>query len=100
MGWELRSNRWYFYTKTRRGDRVVSEYVGLGDVATLIEASQGIRRCERDLAAFDWQSERDHDRAVDRLIAQQHRIVMTLARAYLLINGCHTHKGQWRKARE
>lgn len=100
MGWELRSNRWYFYTKTRRGGHVVSGYIGTGEIARLAAQLAYLQQSERAEAAAAWQRERDQDRDLEREIAQQHRRVMALARAHLLINGCHTHKGQWRNALE
>ena len=100
MGWELRNSHWYFYTKTRHGDHVVSHYVGAGDLARLIAQSEYILQAERAELIDDRRRERDQDCDLEQLIERQHQRVMALARAHLLINGCHTHKGQWRKARE
>lgn len=47
MGWEQRGNGEYYYRKARRGGRVVSEYVGRGDFASLAALLDEERREER-----------------------------------------------------
>ena len=34
MAWEERNGKSYYYQKRREGDRVVSEYIGTGELAT------------------------------------------------------------------
>jgi hypothetical protein len=95
MTWEQRGNRRYYYRKCRQGGRVVSEYVGAGELAGAAAAldalEREIRRAERQRRA--------QLRALDAQIAQVCDLIRALTDAVLLINDYHTHKGQWRKKR-
>ncbi len=44
MAWESRGNGSYYYRKQRIGGRVVSEYVGQGEVAGLVAQLDAIER--------------------------------------------------------
>lgn len=99
MAWEARGSGRYFYRKRRVGGRVVSEYVGAGEVAELValagQAQQESRRAESALW-LSWRSEREADgRAADGALAGLER----LAHAALEAAGYHRHQGQWRKRR-
>ena len=95
MSWEQRGNRRYYYRKRRQGGRVVSEYVGAGELAGAAAAldalEREIRRAERQRRA--------QLRALDAQIAQVCDLIRALTDAVLLINDYHTHKVQWRKKR-
>lgn len=99
MGWENRGNQAYYYRKRRRGRRVVSEYLGSGDLAELaaqIDQATAAARAEELRAQRE---ERAAQRAIDGALDAAGRQTALLLRAYLLSNGYHTHKGQWRRKR-
>lgn len=100
MAWEKRGSGRYYYQKRRRGDRVVSEYIGAGDLAwavsTLDAAEQEQRRAELARQRQERAAELDIDRQLDR-IAGDLRALVAVA---LLTRGYHSHKGQWRRKRE
>ena len=95
MSWEGRHNRRYYYRKRRQGDRVISEYVGAGELAeacAALDTLEGeIRRAARE--------RRRADRALDARVDQACDFIRALTCAALLVGGYHTHKGQWRKKR-
>jgi len=100
MAWERRGDRRYYYRKRRIGGQVVSEYVGHGELA---ELQAEMDREAADLRATERcaeRAERQAQRAIDAQIDEAGRQLRWLLRAYLLANGYHTHKGQWRKRRE
>jgi hypothetical protein len=96
MSWEGRGNRRYYYRKRRDGDRVVSEYVGAGELAqtaAILDAlEREIRRAERQ--------KREEARALDAQIDEVCDLNRALTYAALLVAGYHTHKGQWRRKRD
>ena len=100
MGWEKRSNGRYFYRKKRLGHRVVSEYVGAGEIAGLIAMMAGIEQHERIEQRTTRRQERLEAEALDHDLAQLRSISRTLMTAQLIIAGYHTHKRTWRKERD
>jgi len=99
MAWEERGEHRYYYRKKREGDRVVTEYIGAGEIAHIIaDTEQSHKRLHalmRVQAQAEQAAERAQDAALDALDTQVH----DLAAAALLLAGCHTHRGQWRKRR-
>jgi hypothetical protein len=100
MGWEQRSDNRYYYRKKRIGDRVVSEYIGRGELAELIAELDALDRARRQTEREAWRQERVKVEAIDRRLAEVQEAILTLIRAWLLVAGYHTHKGQWRKRRK
>lgn len=100
MAWEERNGNRYYYRKRRIGDRVVSEYMGGGDLADAFAYLDGIDRnrqtLEREIDRAEREAQQEIDHQVDELIS----LARTLADATLLAAGYHRHKGQWRKRRE
>jgi len=99
MGWEKRHNRRYYYRKRREGRQVISEYLGYGAVGELAaqwDASVWQGRRSADAAFAKMREEHDADDQLYRVVADN---VDTLAIAYLLMYGYHTHKGTWRRYR-
>ena len=99
MGLEQRSGRFYFYEKRREGRRVVSRYIGGGElalIATEIHA-QDIQKRERQR-----QKQRkihNEQKKIDQQLAQAEKALATILRSILCSAGFHQHKGQWRKRR-
>jgi hypothetical protein len=99
MAWETRGNREYYYTKRREGQRVISEYVGTGELAEATATILALDRERKELEQAMWREERDVQRDLDREIDAVGDIARALNRAALLASGHHTHKGQWRRRR-
>lgn len=99
MSWETRGNGTYYYRKTRRGGRVVSEYIGAGYVAEALAGLDEIERHERQRAADEWRAVVESDRQQAEALAEIDQLVKSAVAAVLIANGYHTHKRQWRKAR-
>ncbi len=99
MGWENRAGGRYYYHKRRDGDRVVSEYVGTGELAEIIGRFIKLDRrrntIERDLWRLECADLDQPDEALDEL----HRFTRDLVAVTLIATGHHTHKRQWRQWR-
>ncbi len=99
MGWELRNGKRYYYRKIRRGQRVISEYVGASDFAGLWLELNKFDRIEKEQSRIAWKNEKDEAKRLNKDIGQLAKIINGMARASLLVAGYHTHKGQWRRNR-
>ena len=99
MGWEQRGNERYYYRKRREGGHVISEYIGKGEIAELLAKMDMLDRAKRDGEQADAKAETDHREELDTELHRVSSIVETLLKASLLAEGCHTHKGQWRRQR-
>ena len=100
MSWEERGNGTYYYRKKRHGSRVVSEYVGRGKSAEYAAFFDGSgKRLRAHIRAAKREAHATEERA-DELLLEFEKMVQVLARGYLIAQGCHTHKGQWRRKRE
>lgn len=96
---ERRNGNVYYYRKRREGDRVVSEYVGAGSVASLVEYQEKHDRLRRDAAQLRDKRARARIEDLDRQIDELGEAVDLLATADLLAKGYHRHKRQWRRRR-
>ncbi len=97
MAWEERTRGGRYYVRKRwQNGRCVSEYIGGGAFGALLagfdEAARQGQRRERAMR----RREEETDAVFDALNAAAD-LLMT---AGLLMAGCHTHKGQWRRRRE
>lgn len=99
MGWELRNGKRYYYRKIRKGRRVVSEYVGVGEFAELLFQLDGIDRIEKNMSVIEWKDKKDEVKNCGKDINQLTKLISGMVRASLLISGYHSHKGQWRRIR-
>ncbi len=99
MGWEERRGRKYFYRKRRNGGRVVSEYVGRGQLAEAVAAQDESKRLAQDQQRELLRQERERQRAIDEKVDRACHLIRNLRYAALLLNGYHMHRGQWRKRR-
>ncbi len=99
MGWETRANGRFYYRKRRVNGRVISEYVGNGDVAEALAMLDEHDRQHRQRAAAEWRAIVDADRRHDDDLAAVDALVKSAVAAVMLANGYHTHKRQWRRQR-
>src|SRR5579884_1065856 len=99
MGWERRQRGGLYYVqRERRGDKVVSRYLGAGEVAALIAQMETGRRAEQD-------AEREQERQARAEIARQDQEnaayfaqVEALFRQAMEAAGYYRHnRGEWRK---
>jgi len=101
MGVETRHDgKLYYYEKERRGDKVISRYVGGGLVVDLAEAyaqrEADRKQAERERLEVTKRMMDEIDSGVDPL----GEVVNLMVEAQLLASGYHRHKRQWRKRRE
>jgi len=100
MSWEERGNGTYYYRKKRHGSRVVSEYVGRGKSAEYAAFFDGSGKRVRALVRAAKREAHATEERADETVLEFEKMVQALARGYLIAQGCHTHKGQWRRKRE
>lgn len=97
MGWENRNGRKVYYRKKRIGKRVVSEYIGSGEVATMLALLDKHERDQAERQRRTWRKTVQSEAGIDRLMDDAAKIVKTLTDATLITSGYRRHKGQWRK---
>jgi len=95
MGWEQRRGQQYYYRKRREGGRVISEYIGQGQLAKQIAARDAQAQTQR---AEEQTRLAEHQR-VEETLRRLEALTAALTRATLLAEGYHTHRGEWRKKR-
>ena len=100
MAWEERNGKSYYYQKRREGDRVISEYIGTGYLATLAAQLDQIEQERKTEEREQWRRQQAEQAALDGEIAEYTRMVQTITAAVLLASGCHRPKRQWRVKRE
>ena len=89
----------YYYRSRREGGRVVTEYLGSGDLGRLaaeLDARDQIRRRDERLKL---QEQKQFQERLDDCVDVTGDLIRAIADGVLLCEGYHTHKGQWRKAR-
>ncbi|MDO9545933.1 MAG: hypothetical protein Q7J07_04175 [Pelolinea sp.] len=96
MGWEERKGRKYYYHKTRIGSHVQSFYMGKNIQTYIIHSIIQERRREEEAYRTMVKNEKKKDNEINAY----HELVNQLANAVLVLNGYHTHKGEWRKKRD
>ena len=104
MGWETRRNgKRYYYEKERQGDKVVSRYIGAGQLASLVAEINQLDRERRQQE--QWEAQRARN-AFAELAATSEDLTLLLeqaqsaAAAALVEAGyCQHKRGEWRKTR-
>ena len=99
MGWEKRGSGLYYYRKRRIGSRVVSEYMGGGELGEAAAAYDRAAQDAREQELRSAKEEREKITALAEAGAEAEQGIRALVRAFLLLAGYHTHKGQWRRRR-
>lgn len=99
MGWESRNGRQVYYRKKRIGKRVVSEYVGSGELANMLAMLDEHERDQAESRRRKWRKVMESEAGIDALMRDAGRMVKALTDATLAVNGYRRHKGQWRKRR-
>jgi FMN-dependent NADH-azoreductase len=100
MGFERRGNGTYYYKKEREGDKVVSRYVGSGEMAFLMSQWDQIKAYEEEEKRLEKKREREMADRFDSELNEFEKTMENLVAAYLLTNGYHqTSSREWRKKR-
>lgn len=100
MAFEKRGNGIYYYKKEREGNRVVSKYVGTGEVASLIAQMDELEADSKYHKRYEEQNRREKAERFEREITEVENAFNELITAHLLINGYHqTGSREWRKKR-
>jgi len=100
MAWEERNGRSYYYEKRRQGGRVVSQYIGTGELARLAAQLTLLDQWRKEEERAEWRLYQAEQAALDAEIAELAQLVQTVTGAVLLASGCHRHKRQWRVKHE
>lgn len=100
MAFENRHGGRYYYRKRRTGNRVVSEYVGKGELAECFASLDRYDRIEKEIERLRQIEFRARFEQIDDEIDSAFELSKSLVDALFLINGYRTHKGQWRKKRK
>ncbi len=100
MAFEKRGNGIYYYKKEREGNRVVSKYIGTGEVASLIAQMDELEADSKYHKRFEEQQRREKAERFEREIIEIENAFNQLVIAHLLINGYRqTDSREWRKTR-
>lgn len=99
MGIEQRGGRFYYYEKRREGRRVVSRYIGGGELALIATEINTQDRQERKRQRQEQRKTQNEQNEIDQELARTETVLATIVRAVLRSAGFHQHKGQWRKRR-
>jgi hypothetical protein len=102
MGWDRKKGgRRYYYRSVRLPDKPYPIKVYLGRGAAGHEAAAAVekRRRDRRQAKATIQAEREATDAADRLAGELQAWALTLSELWLVLAGCHNHKGSWRVRR-
>ena len=99
MAWEYRNGRQYYYRKRRESGRVVSEYIGGGLVATIVEGRDMEERWRAEQERAELMKAKADATKLDKQIREAEELIRTITRAYLLLAGYHAPRRQWRKVR-
>lgn len=99
MAWEERGNNLYYYRKKRVGGRVVSQYIGAGEVAREIARVDELKREKRELLRKEERDRITQHKELDNDLARCADTLQSTAFVILSAQRYHRHKGQWRRRR-
>ena len=89
----------YYYRSRREDGRIVTDYLGHGAVGQLAAEFDRLEQAERRKERRMCHQQMEFDSQLDKNVQLTTDAIRALTDAVLLCNGCHTHKGQWRKLR-
>lgn len=101
MGWEMRNGRLYYYQKVREGGKVISRYLGRGELAVLIGQFEANSHSVLTAARSFREHEQERAKAKEAELAAYYAEVEAVFQGAMIEAGYHRHKrGEWRKRRE
>ena len=90
----------YYVRSARRGDEIVTEYLGGGAAGLLAAAEDDRRRGRRQRRAHQIDAERARLELLEHPLETLNAVLDVLVRGALVARGYHQHdRGQWRKKR-
>ena len=99
MGVETRKGKLYYYKKRREGDRVVSEYVGSGEIVQMADRMAALERERRKEQRESLQAQASSLYRINSMVDSYSEMVDRVVEAHLLALGYHKHNRQWRRRR-
>ena len=101
MGFEERhgNGKLYYYKKRREGERVVSEYVGSGELAEIIDLTTRLEQSRKQQKREEVQAQQASADRINSLVDKHSAMVDRMVEAHLLALGYHKHNRQWRRRR-
>ncbi len=100
MAWEERNGHRYYYQAERDEDgKVKKRYIGAGEIAELVAHAAETRRRVRQERRERGREELEHLEALTVPVLELDEAAAVLARAHLIADGYHRHKGVWRRER-
>ncbi|HET9531376.1 MAG TPA: hypothetical protein VFQ92_13550 [Blastocatellia bacterium] len=99
MGVETRKGKLYYYKKRREGDRVVSEYVGSGEIVQMADRMAALERERRKEQRESLQAQASSLYRINSMVDSYSEMVDRVVGAHLLALGYHKHNRQWRRRR-
>jgi len=100
MAWEKRGNKFYYFSKKRKGNKVESTYWGSNDIAVRMADIDRNCRIIGQMEKAQKQAIKQEYITLNREIAEIENLVRSLTTAAYLLNGLHRPKGVWRKMRK
>jgi hypothetical protein len=97
MGIEYRNGKPYYYRKKRKGDKIVSVYVGSGELAEIASTFDKEAQYEKNLNKQKHLKEEVQFQKMDKEVVAFAQIINELFTSVALANGYYKHKRQWRK---
>jgi hypothetical protein len=96
MGWE----KGRYYTRSRKvNGHVVREYIGGGELGSLVAQMDEIERERRNLERERWRLEKEEMEAFDDSVAKVCQMADVIAKATMVAAGFHCHRSEWRRRR-
>jgi len=89
----------YWYRSEREGGRVVTRYLGAGDLAAMLAGLEAEAQAERAAQRQANREERAQHAAASAAIGEHGRLAHAIMAAAMLAEGYHLHSRQWRKKR-
>jgi hypothetical protein len=99
MGKETRGNNVYYYRKRRDGDRVISEYVGSGETAEIIDIASRLEQSRKQEIRAGIQAQQMSMDRINSMVDSHSEAVDSIVELHLLALGYHKHNRQWRRKR-
>jgi len=96
---ERRSGNLYYYRSVRDGEKVRKVYVGAEEIARISHEGDILRRAGREAQREKLRAELERLDVLATPVEELSEAAEILARAHLVASGCHTHKGEYRRAR-
>jgi hypothetical protein len=101
MGFEARhgNGKLYYYKKRREGERVISEYVGSGELAEIIDLTTRLEQNRKQQQRAEVRAQQASADRINSLVDSHAAMVDKLIEAQLFALGYHKHNRQWRRRR-